>query len=155
MESWHNWIFLEFCWASADIVTRSMHILCFGASLGKFYLLEKLKELSIWASLSWAWAQLSESKDYISSYYCSVKLILGGLLQKRQCCLSEILIFLFCLISAVIHIFWIIYIWPEFPKSVIVNVNVKRKFRKRPRAPTKMGLCRSLSYYVHVYCEDF
>ena len=41
----------------------------------------------------------------------------------------------------------------EFPKSVtvIVNVNVNVNLESQPRATIKMGHCRWLSYYVHVY----
>ena len=38
---------------------------------------------------------------------------------------------------------------------VIVNVNVNKNLESNPRAPTKMGCCRWLSYYVHIYWEDF
>ena len=45
----------------------------------------------------------------------------------------------------------------EFPNSVpvMVNVNVNINLESQPCAPTKMGGCRWLSYYVHVYWEDF
>ena len=45
----------------------------------------------------------------------------------------------------------------EFPNSflVLVNVNINVNLESQSLVKTKMGRYRKLSYYVHVYWEDF
>ena len=49
------------------------------------------------------------------------------------------------------YIIWV----PELRSHYYSDMNVNVNLESQPRAPTKIDRCSCLSYYVHVYWEDF